>query len=455
MRKIFIICTFLIVATAAATARADENDHLGWDAFTFPFSEAPGQAAIADLQKRQDAVLAKVMETDSDFAKTFPETLARFTQIALRSIVTPWILPTSKKLSPKETTELISHAFGKTIKNLQIFALENAVRESAKNYDGESQQQTYRYCEINADSKYCISQGFENNSLNWAITRRLVSSAQFVRAACPLVKSYVTWDLQWKSTSQDDQKQISEFLYETKRMLEFIYGDGTWSLNRIDSFKTDFDPGFFEILVRRYMDGGPEFIEATLDCLSEIIYGWSWQIPLKKDERASSAISGILQFNDVSLPQISQTFELQTNNMDYGAFYRLMHRWTADQPLPPEIYFSGQNSPTYHQSAYLDTLIGISGVNFAVPVIYLPRLLWQMNLMDPSYRYRSISRDEFTALFNAGLLPKDIENLCIVEGSLIGGDLKFYFGNKSGAIHEEGWACSPSEIRFVREVLSK
>ena len=192
--------------------------------------------------------------------------LARFASMALQSITSPWTVGEDSVITQKG----LSYVIGKTVKNLQIFALNNAGQIAAKNLDStQASELTYRYCEIHpADNDWCYYTN-EYNSIDWAILRRVVSSAQFVKAACPVIKTYAAWDLQWKIKDEKVRLEVEKFIEEFYRMLDFIYADGTWTLSRIDSYKGDFDPGFFRTLVRRYMDGGPEFIEELKNCTNE------------------------------------------------------------------------------------------------------------------------------------------------------------------------------------------
>lgn len=427
----------LILFSAVFFTALVSAEFKGWEPVAFIFGEEPGRAAIEELRARKDVALAHVVKSDPSFSQEFPVALARFASMALQSITSPWTVGEDSVITQKG----LSYVIGKTVKNLQIFALNNAGQIAAKNLDStQASELTYRYCEIHpADNDWCYYTN-EYNSIDWAILRRVVSSAQFVKAACPVIKTYAAWDLQWKIKDEKVRLEVEKFIEEFYRMLDFIYADGTWTLSRIDSYKGDFDPGFFRTLVRRYMDGGPEFIEELKNCTNEFMNEYNLGQPLPEDAKATAAINEILSFGDVVLN--GQNRSLSFVDFDFWVYYRLSHRLGMGQRVPADLFMSGENSFPYDE--YLSTL-----TRPEVNAYKLHHLLWQLSALDPQFSYRTINRQEFNALFKGGFFPHGFEVVCIVEGT--GLNRKFYSGNPDGMVTDEVWSCPLNTTKIVRE----
>lgn len=432
---------------------AESADSIGdWHPLEFSFSDEPSRVALQELQSKQDNALADVLSTDPNFVQAFPSIMAEFTAIGMRTVVAPWLLSSAEE---QATQPSISLLIGKTIANLQAFAVGNAFPKAAPGYsENQNNKLTYRYCEV-VDPNYVACEVDGEYSLNWRLARRIISSPAFVRAACPLVKDYVRWDIQWKSTLSGANRETSNFFRALLAMLDEVYGDGTWALPRMDQIQSEIDPRFRWAVIRRYMDGGPEFIIALKECVSEVMK----DLDLKADPRATSSIEEMLSFKKTKSGSVS--VDLQKGTLDLATFYRLSHRWSADKPLPNGIYFLEPSSQWLPFNEYLDRL----NYNFFMYspsdgyILYLRdrdlfALLQQLSILDPLNKYRTLNRTEFKAFASAGM-GEELADLCLIEPAANPKGFDLYRGLRDGSVEKiegelQGF-CPSSSVRIVRE----
>lgn len=426
---------------------AKEVDIYKWQPIDFLFPASITEQALNQLASQNDTALADVEAYAPGFQQKFPAAVSLFAEMAFRSIQGPMDIATASESSDADRVDGVSYVIAKHIKNLSIFALGEAVNQTATGYDDRSKNIPYNYCVLHPESEYCST--YEYNSLNWGITRRVMSSAAFVTAMCPVIKPFTLWNLNWNTLSEGSYYNYGLFFDELERVLTFVYGNGEWSTNRLDSINTTLTYGLFDFIIRRYLDGGPELIQATLDCVATIRSDFENQ-SYSPDPSSSGKIDGILNFNSVKMPDLNKVINLQKKPLNDEDMFRLSYHYTADQALPSPMYKPPAPGEDYtnEYGIYLNTLIDWHHLYGS----RLDRLTYHLNQMDPNYSYRSIRRDEFLSLLKMGELGSDFEDFCIIEGSESTGDLKSYVGASNGTlIDSEDYSCDLNHARIVRE----
>ena len=455
MKRLALVFLVLLVAVAHSEGETPDG---GWTPFSFSLPEIAGREAIAGLTEQNDPTLAETIARNPGFARDLPQQLAQFASIALNSVPAPWtIVEGENSTSYGRVESKPSYAFGKTIMNFEIFAMHNAIRTAAPVLEDSLQGLKYRYCETHPTDDECQFVP-DYGSFQYTIARRIVSNARFVRAACPAITAYVKWDLQWKIGTPAEAARFRAFSDEFLRILDFIYADGEWSTARLGLFQTRFDRNFYRMLVRRYLDGGPEMIEAIRDCWYGIRSEAPYMSPatgqafshLVADRRATAAIDGILRFQST---EAGSGLETASAPLTEEAFYRLTHRLDVAAPLPVR-YVPGDTWDTEDRSEYLETLMGYfprDNVPYFVRFGFFRRMLAQMSALDPVYSYRSLSRAEFARLPRDGDANK---KLCLGEGQLLDRRSPIYLAYGDGRIEVAGPyvdGCAADEVKIVRE----
>lgn len=445
---LFSVSAFFVLPTSGAQQGGRATD--------FRFPPEVTQAGIEHLAELGDPSLKTLEELFPGFRTSYPLSVTKLAELALRHFATPvdlWPIMESQRnsRSPDPQLNRTSYIFTKFIKNLELFAFEEAMRDAAPGYE-EPEQRHYVYCEKfpERQSRFCEYHPSFSNNLRWTFARRLLSSARFVEAACPVITPVAVWQLNWNASDEFGRAQILKFLNELQDTLEFIYGDGEWSTARLNKLvdSSPMDISVVLTLVRRYLDGGPEFIAAAENCLDEI--RWAYD-DVQAQEGSDHKIAQILKFESVSLngPGGSASIEIQTAPFSREVRYRLSHDFIPEKNIPPA------RPPEVEGRYYWEYLETID--DLAAPTLHnLTHLAGHLSRIDSRFNYRSITREEFIKLSAVGKAPVGYTHFCVAEPDPASGSFRYFSFDENMEVEESDGSnlCPENGVLLVRERIN-
>lgn len=440
----------LVLTLLTVVSTANAADQTKWEPLNFEFSPSVIEQRLQDVAQEKDPDLIAIEEKSPNFRKVYPAAISGFTEMVFRTMTSPISLSARvDHENPEETLRWASLKITKYIGYTVAFVFGRAIKQSAPEY---LEALKAKHSEENGDSEEPNEYFFDfwDHEWNyWGEYRHFISSASFVRNVCPVIKPFGVWNLKWNYNTMDEKVQLRMVFNELDRVMGLLYGDGTWKkkapkVGRAFGYDNKPDDGhrsdLLGFLLRRYEDGGPEVMKATQECLTSIRNDLDDET-IGKDPKSSAGIAAILKFKAVDLVPLGKTIDLQSEPLDNKTVYRLTHHYSATQALPKPM-LPNDNSFRYNRIIDDEELFGS---------VSLMRLGVHLSTMDPQYRYRSVTREEYKALVKMNVIPTTFENaFCIVEGTLAEENFAFYGLDKDG---EEAYGneCDGYAGLLVRE----
>jgi len=440
-----LVLTMLMLGNIAKAA-----DQLKWEPLNFEFSAELIEQRLQELANKKNRDLAAVEAKAPDFRKTYPAAVKGFAEIVFRTMTTPLNLPAKiNTASPEDNLRDASYTIARYIAYTVNYVFGDSIKKTAPKLKRSPDDPDYDY---NEDGEH------DDQELNaWGEYRHFISNASFVQAVCPVIKPFGVWNLRWNYTSFDEKIQLRMVFDELDRVLGVLYGDGVkkkdlpefgpafgYQNSKDDEYHSD----LLYFIERRYHDGGPKLMKAASECLSSIRKDLDDET-IGTDPKSTTNIAEILNFKTLDIPTLGKKLDLQSTPLDLKTVYRLTHHYSAKQALPTPMLKEGEseynNFPLGNILEDIDELteFGVDSTR---------RLATHLTVMDPNYRYRSITREEFRELMKLKSIPGTFERFCVVEGSVEEENLTSYSLSTEGEeMDMEYYPCDPYAALYVRE----
>lgn len=263
--------------------------------------------------------------------------------------------------------------------------------ENSKNF-------SYKYYELNTPVDD-PERNLNHNSAEYTTLRRLISNHVFVKNICESTTNLKMLDYGYQFSKIQDlfanekiEAKINKFLNELEQILNEYQNLGKWT-DKLKYNNVKYDHHFIGgFIYRRYLDGGPELINAALDCVKTVRSEILKQPTVTKNAAATKLIEETLKFKTVNFNFKTQ---LEINSVDIGINEIAKIIYATDYDKAVNYEFDG------------------IGTDYGQPLLTF--IQW-MSEIDPKYNYRSILQEELKWLdiegrtlsvgIKSSLLPK-------------------------------------------------
>jgi hypothetical protein len=340
--------------------------HAGLD---FLFPKKAVTKAVQALKKDQDPAAMEILKKVPAASKDLSSSFADRWVVTFQKLATPAELVAEDGVLPEY---VFSSPLG--YPKFKYFLIEDLLPTSLKNWSDEDQRRyPYRYYEQPGTTvPDYVNIGHEDAPR--ALVRRIISTPEFMGEFCDnTVLDVAEWTYQWglliakaggEQKATEWKNGIENSISGVESFLQ-VLGRSKWS----DEPPQDLEKnGIRPFLFRRYLDGGPKFAQAALDC----VHGVQKRISYKSMPYPTDTFSKFLNFEFLFRTTWGEyTQEIASRKLSADSLARIMRLYPSSSSLtqPLRIESSGGGE------------------------LVVALTLW-MSEMDPKYNYRILTTKE-------------------------------------------------------------